>query len=301
MRGAGAWWAFVAAALAATLAPACGFMSLDGLTGRDAQAPLSTNQEGDDSGSDADDDGSAEVGADAAIDSVRSDGPSADRTTPPTDGASGGDDGGDAMTGPTVIAHVQNVTQLASGNTLTTTFGHGVAAGDLLVGAFHGEGTVTVSDNRNGAWKQAGNQSGNYVFYVENTTPGHIAITLSATTQGSLRLSADEFSGVATASALDGQSTGSSTGTTWSAGTTMPIAAGELVYGWGGTSESVVLTAGATNGVPMTLGGQATSNSLGTIFSEYALSSAAGAQDSSATVAPAAMKGVNGGQVTFKP
>lgn len=298
MRGVGAWKALLAAALAATLCPACGFESLDGLTGRDAQAPPSTNQGGDDSGgADAASDRADDADADAAVDAVGSDGPSGD-TSAPKDGASV-DTGGDAPAA--VIAHVQNVVQLASGNTLTVTFGQGVAPGDLLVGVFHGEGTVTVSDNRNGAWTQVASQGTDYLFYAENTAPGHIAITVAASTQGSLRLDADEFSGVATASALHAQSTGSSTGTTWSAGMTSPIPVGELVYAWAGTSDSVVFTAGTTDGVPMTIGGQSTSSAEGTIFTEYALSSAAGAQDSGATVAPATMKNLNGGQVTFRP
>jgi hypothetical protein len=297
----------LAAALAATIGPACGFESLDGLTGRDAQSPDSMSQ-GDDSGADAAFDGPTgplgEAGADAAIDAVRADGPSTDGTSPPMD-ASGdaGADGGDA--GSPVIAHVQNVAQVATGSSLTVTFGRAVGAGDLLVGAFHGTGTLTVSDNLNGAWTQVANLSNVYFFDRPNTVAapaGRLAITVTSTTQGSLRICADEFSGVATTSALDAQSTGSGTGTMWSAGTTPAIPAGELVYAWAGTSVgNLVFTAGTTSGVPMTLGGQATSSADGTIFSEYALSAAAGPQDSSATVSPGSAKGVNGGQVTFRP
>jgi hypothetical protein len=292
----------LAAVLAATCVQACGFLSMDGLTGRDAQAPPSMN-EGEDSGEDAAVDGPAgppagDASVDARGDAARSDGASADVTRPPADAASEGP-APDAP--PSVIAHLQNVTQLASGTSLTTGFGRGVVAGDLLVGTFHGSGTLTVSDNRNGAWTQVANLSNVYLFYVENTAPGHIVITLTSTTQGPLRVCADEFSGVATSAALDAQSTGSSTGTTWGAGTTPAIPGGELVYAWAGTAESVTFDAGTTNGVPMTIGGQSASSSEGTIFSEYALSSAAGAQDSSATVTPASQKGVNGGQVTFRP
>jgi hypothetical protein len=305
MRRVGARHVLLAGVLAATIGPACGFLSVDGLTGRDAQAPDSMSQ-GDDSGAvdEAGDEAGGEAGADTAIDAVRSDGPSADGTRPPTDGASrdARDDGGDATGGP-VVAHVQNVAQTASGNSLTVTFGNAVGAGDLLIGAFHGMGNVTVSDSLNGAWTHVSSQSNVYLFSLQHTVAaaaGHLAITVKSNAQGPLRICADEFSGLSAASALDQTSTGSATGATWSAGTTPAIPAGELVYAWAGTSEgNLVFTAGTTDGVAMTLGGQSTSNANGTIVTEYALSSAAGAQDSNAMVSPASQKGVNGGQATF--
>ena len=52
---------------------------------------------------------------------------------------------------------------------------------------------------------------------------------------------------------------------------------------------------------PMTLGGQQTSMANGSIFCEYLQSSAAGAQNASATLVPNTVSGVNGGQATFRP
>jgi hypothetical protein len=303
MRRVRARQVLLAAVLAGASGAACGFESLDGLTGRDAQAPRSMNQ-GDDSGEEGAVDGPVgpgEGGTDAGVDVVRADGPSADGTRPPTDGSS--EDGGDAMGG-NVVAHVQNVAQTTSGNSLTVTFAKAVGAGDVLLGAFHGVGTVTVSDSLNGAWTQVSSQSNVYLFSVQHTVAaaaGQLAITVKSSTKGSLQVSADEFSGLSASSALGQTSTGTSTGSTWSAGTTPAIPAGELVYAWAGTSESVLFLAGKTNGVQMVIGGEAPSSTNGTIASEYALSSAAGPQDSTAMVTPASVKGVNGGQATFHP
>jgi hypothetical protein len=299
MRRGRALQVLLAAVLAAAIGPACGFESLDGLTGgRDAQAPDSMSQ-GDDSGA-VDGPGGPPPGE------AGGDGPSAEGTSPPTDGASGDarDDGSDAKGGP-VVAHVQNVAQTTTGTSLTVTFSKAVGAGDLLLGAFHGVGTVTVSDSLNGAWTQVSSQNNVYLFSEQHSVAaaaGHLAITVTSSTQGSLRISADEFSGLSASSALDQTSTGASTGTTWSAGRTAAIPAGELVYAWAGTSQGgLVFTAGTTDGVAMTLGGQSTSSADGTIVTEYVLSSAAGVQDSSATVSPASQKAVNGGQATFHP
>ena len=52
----------------------------------------------------------------------------------------------------------------------------------------------------------------------------------------------------------------------------------------------------------MTVGGQATSASDGSIFSEYVLSSVAGVQSAGADLAPSSGgDGINGGQLIFRP
>jgi hypothetical protein len=189
---------------------------------------------------------------------------------------------------------------------LTVNFPGAVQAGDLLVGVFRAETTPSVSDNVNGDWTLINSNTQKFLFYRENTAAaasGSLLITVSCTTQGDLRICADEFSGVATSSSLDSQSTGAVDGgaAAWSAGTTATIPAGELVYAGAGTGDNEVYAAGSSNGLPMTLGGQQTSMANGSIFCEYLQSSAAGAQNASATLVPNTVSGVNGGQATFRP
>jgi hypothetical protein len=199
------------------------------------------------------------------------------------------------------------VVRIGNGTTMTSTFSRAVQAGDLLVGVFRASGTVSVSDSVNGSWTQVFGLNAVYLFYYPNSSvagAGSLVITVGASTSGSLRLSADEFSGVAASSPLDAQSTGSdSGGTTWSAGSTPPIEAGELVYAGAGTAGNNELFAAlSTAGVAMTVGGQATSASNGSIFSEYALYSDAGAQNAAADLAPSSGgSGINGGQLVFRP
>lgn len=200
---------------------------------------------------------------------------------------------------------MQNVTSIGSGMSLTVNFPSAVRAGDLLVGVFRAETTPSVSDNVNGSWTLINSNTQKFLFYRENTAAaasGSLLITVSCGTQGDLRICADEFSGVATSSSLDSQSTGTiDGGAAWSAGTTAAIPAGELVYAGAGTGDNEVYTAGSSNGLPMTLGGQQTSMANGSIFCEYLQSSAAGAQNASATLVPNTVSGLNGGQATFRP
>jgi hypothetical protein len=144
-----------------------------------------------------------------------------------------------------------------------------------------------------------------FLFYCENSAAAgasSLVVTVKATTSDSLRMSVDEFSGVAKSSALDAQSTGSNSGgTSWNAGTTSSVAAGELVYVGAGTAgNDEVFTVLSTAGVAMTVGGQATSASNGAIFSAYVLSCAAGAQSAGVTLAPSSGSGINGGQIVFR-
>jgi len=204
------------------------------------------------------------------------------------------------------LTHVQNQTAVGSGtSTLTATFPQAVGAGDLLVGvfAFHGNTpTFTVQDNINGAWTFANGVNAADVYYFENSqgaAAGTLTVTFTTGVVGWPRISMDEFAGVATSGSLDQSSTGTTTGTLWSAAATGPIPAGELVYaGVGSPDGGIAFTAGSTNGVNMTLGGQS-AGAIGSIASEYVLSSAAGTQDSTLTASPFAF--VNGAQATFKP
>ena len=300
------------------LCQACSLDGLDGLTGGDAGALAPSSS-----------DGSAGATSDGATPpgTIPSDAAASDRTAATSDAPDegGAEDGaseeggsfpdgaspeGDASDGAIApsssILHVQNVVQIGSGTSMTATFSGAVEAGNLLVGVFRGSGTVSVSDSVNGSWTQVFGLNNVYLFYYPSggaAGAGSLVLTVSASTSGSLRMSADEFTGVATLLPLDAQSTGSNSGgTTWSAGSTPPIAAGELVYAGAGTAGNDELFAPlSTAGITMTVGGQATSASNGSIFSEYALSSEAGAQNAAAGLTPSSGSGINGGQLTFRP
>ena len=134
----------------------------------------------------------------------------ADAASAPPDAASAdaAPDQPDGAITPASIAHVQNVVQLGSGTSMTGTLSSAVKAGDLLVGVFRGIGTVTVSDSVNGSWTEAFGLNDDYLFYYEDSAAAEassLVITVKATTSDSLRMSVDEFSGVAKSSALDTQ------------------------------------------------------------------------------------------------
>src|SRR5262249_41691338 len=128
---------------------------------------------------------------------------------------------------------------------------------------------------------------------------GSLVITLTASPSDVMRISVDEFSGVAASGALHANSANSlsTPAMSWNAGNTA-ITSGELVYAGTTTSApNATLQAGSTNGVAMTLGGRQT-GSNGAVLSEYVLGSAAGIQSSSATSSAAGTWA--GGQATFK-
>jgi hypothetical protein len=204
-------------------------------------------------------------------------------------------------------AWVQNITNVATGTKLTATLAKAVTAGDLLVGIFRATtAPPTVTDNINGAWTEAGFDSLVSIWYVQNSkaaAAGALTITLNSAATGAIRMSVDEFTGVATAGALDKTSGGTSTTAAWIAATTAAIPGGELVYaGMGTQGNNENVTPGTSNGAPLTLGGQQTSVANGTIASEYTLAALAGAQNSSLTLsAPPNPAGTyTGMQATFK-
>jgi cellulose synthase/poly-beta-1,6-N-acetylglucosamine synthase-like glycosyltransferase len=205
------------------------------------------------------------------------------------------------------VLWVQNATNVGTGTTITATFAQSVAAGDFLVGIFRAStAPPTVSDNINGAWTEVGIDSLVSMWYVQNSkaaAAGALTVTLNSAATGSIRLSVDEFSGVATAAALDQSSGGASATVNWVAAATAAIAAGELVYaGLGTPGNTEIVTAGTTNGQAMTLGGQQTSATNGTFATEYLLSAVAGAQNSSMTLStpPVPAGTYTGMQGTFK-
>ncbi len=178
----------------------------------------------------------------------------------------------------------------------TITLSAPVHAGDLLVGWF-GEygspGQVQVSDSVNGAWTRTtasttfGGGGDIALYYFQNTTPAPngLTITISASSATYLESAAGEYSGVATAGALDQVAAAKGNSATVDAGPTGSVGAGELVVGGiltGGSPGTV--TAGSSQGQNFTMLTQTSGQSANL---EDILSSAAGAQDARATFSTA--------------
>jgi chitodextrinase len=181
--------------------------------------------------------------------------------------------------------------------TVTITLTSPVAAGDLLAGWFgqySSAGQVSVSDNINGPWTRGSasthfsNGGGDIaLFYLQNTAaaPLGLTITITATSATYLQGGVGEYSGVATAGALDQAAVASGNSTSVDTGPTAAVGAGELVIGsiiTGGSPGTV--TPGATQGQPFTMRAQTGS---GSVDLEDVLASTAGAQDGRATFSTA--------------
>jgi chitodextrinase len=172
-----------------------------------------------------------------------------------------------------------------------------VHAGDLLagwLGQYDAAGQVQVSDNVNGAWTRSsasttfsGGGGDLALFYVQNSAaaPWGLTITITATSATYLQGAVSEYSGVATAGALDQVAAAKGTGTAVDAGPTAPVGAGELVVGGiitGGSPGTV--TPGSSQAQQFTLRAQTSSGSADI---EDIAASAAGAQDARATLGTA--------------
>ena len=172
-----------------------------------------------------------------------------------------------------------------------------VHAGDLLagwLGQFDAAGQVQVSDNVNGPWTRSSASttfsSGGgdlALFYVQNSAPAPwgLTITITASSPTFLQGAVSEYSGVATAGALDQVAAAKGNSTAVDSGPTAPVGAGELVVGGiitGGSPGTV--TPGSSQAQPFTLQAQTSSGSAD--IEDIAVS-AAGAQDARATFSAA--------------
>jgi len=181
--------------------------------------------------------------------------------------------------------------------TTTVTLTSPVAGGDLLAGWFAQydvPGQVQVSDNVNGAWTRATdslhflNDGGDIaLYYRENSqaAPGGMTITVSAPSAAYLQGTVADYAGIAVAGSLDQIVSARGQGTTVDTGATAAVGSGELVFAavlTGGAPGSVA--PGSSAGVPYTPRAQ-TSN--GSAFEEDITSSAAGAQQGTATLGTA--------------
>src|SRR5436190_264720 len=180
---------------------------------------------------------------------------------------------------------------------VTVTLSRPVAQGDLLVGWFSqydAPEQVRVSDNVNGTWTRAPasltflDDTGDIaLYYRENSqaAPGGMTITVSVSSTAYLQGTVADYSGVALAGSLDQIAAARDVGTAVDTGATAAVDAGELVFAalvTGGDPGSV--TPGSSVGVPYTARAQ-TSN--GSSYEADLVSSAAGAQDGTATLASA--------------
>ena len=168
-----------------------------------------------------------------------------------------------------------------------------VYAGDLLAGWFgqyDSAGHVQISDNVNGAWTRSSASttfsSGGgdlALYYVQNAAaaPFGLTITITATSSTYLQGAVAEYSGVATAGALDQAAAAKGNSTSVDSGPTGAVGAGELVVGGiitGGSPGTV--TPGSSQGQAFTLRTQTSSASSDL---EDVLTSKAGTQDATAT------------------
>jgi chitodextrinase len=190
-----------------------------------------------------------------------------------------------------------SVSTATVGTSTTVTLSAPVHAGDLLAGWFgeyNSSGQVKVSDSVNGAWTRStasttfGSGSGDIaLYYLQNSAaaPNGLTITISASTATYLEGAVGDYSGVATAGALDQLAVAKGNSTAVDSGPTASIGAGELVVGGiitGGSPGTT--TAGSSQGQNFTMLTQSSGQSAN---QEDILSSAAGAQDGRATLATA--------------
>ena len=180
---------------------------------------------------------------------------------------------------------------------ITVTLARPVAGGDLLVGWFsqyNDPGQVQVSDNVNGAWTRAPASGSMHfeddtgdiaLYYRENSqaAPSGVTVTVSASSAAFLQGTVADYSGVALAGSLDQIVTARAAGgTAVDTGATAAVDAGELVFAALVTSPGPgSVTPGSSLGVPYTARAQ-TPN--GSAFEEDITSSAAGAQQGTATL-----------------
>jgi hypothetical protein len=156
----------------------------------------------------------------------------------------------------------------------------GVPARATLVGYFlqyNASGPVQVSDNLNGSWTRgiaqpfSGTAGDVALYYVLHAKPGAATITVSAGQPTYLQAAVNEYTGVGS---LDSAAEGSGSGNLPATSSTIPVAAGDLLFSavqTGGTPGP--MTAGASDGVPFAMRTQG-----GAVGSEDILSTAAGTQ-----------------------
>lgn len=155
------------------------------------------------------------------------------------------------------IAHVQTPAGGAANSSATSinVSVPSVAAGSLLVVGWRystGGRTVTVSDDKGGTWANAveaidtgDSNSTTGISYAMNAAGGTTVVTFGISGGAlNLRMIASEFSGVATASALDKTAMAIGSNTAPASGSVTPTTDGQLLYACTHISSNDTFTAG---------------------------------------------------------
>jgi uncharacterized repeat protein (TIGR01451 family) len=159
--------------------------------------------------------------------------------------------------GPVPIVLVQHVGKDAgTGTSSTLAFTANNTQGNFILVAIragkNGQ-SFTVTDTRGNTYRQALQQNETLdtvtlgLYYAENVAGGANTVTVSDTVNGgTLRFAIFEYSGVATASSLDGSARmAEGTSTAASSGSITTTAAGDLVVGMFSTANNATFTAGS--------------------------------------------------------
>jgi fibronectin type 3 domain-containing protein len=177
----------------------------------------------------------------------------------------------------TQLVQSTGATQSGTATTLTANFTNGTASGDLLVvSASEYVGATnhitSVTDTAGNTWTKlldtysSGHNSDGALWYSAGAHPT-TSVTVHTASSASISISAQEFSGVATASPVDGSSAASNTGTTASTGSVTPSVAGDLAVGFvaGHTSiQPITVTAPGFTAQTQQNSGSTTSVVVGT-------------------------------------
>ena len=193
-----------------------------------------------------------------------------------------------ATTAAKPITFVQGATKGTGGRLTSTTITltKAVIAGDLLTGLFgqwDAAGQASVSDNVNGPWTRVqgmpyNSGKGNIaIYYVANSkaAAGGLTITITASAATYLTGTVGEYSGIATLSPVDQVAMHAGSGTVLDSGATVPVGAGELVFGaLTANNNPGSVTPGTSQGLPFFM-----RSAFGDSASGDILSSGAGTQD----------------------
>ena len=164
-------------------------------------------------------------------------------------------------------------TESSSATSLTASFNSATTAGDLLVvsaGVYTGatDQISSITDSAGNTWKRIGayDSSGHYsdgeLWYAANANPV-TNVTAHSTSEATIAMEVEEFSGISSATPLDSFAGASNTGTTASSGTATPSASSELVVGFvaghGNTEPITITSSGYTTQPQQTSTGTVTS------------------------------------------
>ena len=159
------------------------------------------------------------------------------------------------LAGYNLPAYVQGHAGATSSTSLTIKYPGNVMAGDLLVGAFRSGDISSVRDNRNGAWTEAYGSGLLSIWYRLDAAPGVTAVKASGMS-GPTRVAIAEYFDLSLPNQVKGESCDQGATTAVSSGTTVAVAAGDLVFGAVANSNkagSQTVAPGSIHSSPATL------------------------------------------------